>query len=331
MKRKLLGLISLIIIARIAGIPAWEKKIVQSPHTSGESPLETPKLPSKLTIKEKAEKVTVFISRGVLGVIGSGVIIGQSGQTLYVLTASHVVGIPPEEVNKGDGTFEPEDPYEVTTNDGEIFKVGYHDYEKTVKRLSNNIDLAVLELKSSSKKNYENMVAKLTTSMSKNMPVYIFGYLHCSLSAEGDKAKPNQFSYGKIFQVLSKPKSDDSDKLGGYDLYYNNNTVAGMSGSPVFDADARVVAIHAKTNSEEQKYYDSEVCNSLPSEPKSDYGDNLGISIKSLVTFLPQDLQSILDIDSSPVKGDEPVPDSSLNSSRTNSSEKNSPPFVSPQ
>ncbi|MCC5634036.1 serine protease [Nostoc sphaeroides CHAB 2801] len=286
---------------------------------------------AKSLIREKAEKVTVFISRGGQQ-LGSGVIIGQNGKTVYVLTASHVIGIRPGKVDTGNGTLETENPYEVTTNNGQKFKVGYSNYKIIVNPFSNNIDLAILKLDTSSKNIYKDEVAKLTSSLKKNMPVYIFGYLPCSPSAKVNKGKQDQFSNGKIFPVTSSSQFDSSDKLGGYDVNYNNNTIQGMSGSPVFDAAGRVVAIHAKTD--KKKTYNSEVCLPLPSEPTPDYGDNSGISIKTFANLKsdwPDGLQSILEIDSSPVeevKPDEPTP--SPNPTQTTRREENCPPFIQP-
>ncbi|MBO3460436.1 serine protease [Aetokthonos hydrillicola Thurmond2011] len=308
--------------------PPLIPKISTKTPTPTLSPSKPPLIPK---IREKAEKETVFISRGAQGLVGSGVIIGQSDQTIYILTALHVIGIPPQMINDGDGKLQPEDPYEVTTNDGEkLVDIGYDNYTTIVKPLPNNVDLAILELKFAGKTNSQDRVATLTSSVRENMPVYLFGYIPCSPSAKENQKRKNQFSDGKVFQVESKPQFDDSIGLGGYDLHYNNNTVQGMSGSPVFDELGRVIAIHAKTN--KQKYYNFKDCQPLASKPNVDYGDNLGISIKifaSLKSSWPSGLQSILNIDPSGANGGIVEPPSTPSVSPT---PKITPcgPFVSP-
>ncbi|MFB2936782.1 serine protease [Aerosakkonemataceae cyanobacterium BLCC-F154] len=251
---------------------------------------EKPKVLSPDKINEAAEKSTVFIS--ISGkIVGSGVIIGQSGNTIYVLTASHVIGIPPGEK---------EDPYKITTNDGEEFEVGFSRYDETVKQLSNT-DLSVLVLKSNALQIKNDRIAQLAISISAQRPVYIFGYLPCSLSAKREKPKQYQWSKGKIFNFESTPKFDPETKLGGYDVYYNNNTITGMSGSPVFDAFGRVIAIHAKTE-QKKASYDSEACEPLPSEPNLSFGENWGVSIKTfsnLKSYWPPGLETVLQTDSS--------------------------------
>jgi len=257
-------------------------------------------------IKEIAEKSTVSISRGGQG-LGSGVIIGQRGNTIYVLTAIHVIGRPPGVVNNGQGRLQAEDPYEVITYDGERFLVTNLNYQRIVKKLPNNIDLAVLELKSGRQPAKAKAVAKLAISpLQSGMPVYIFGYLPCATFANGVKVVRSQFSLGNITQQIELSTASASDNnLVGYDVYYNNNTIKGMSGSPLFDAGGRVVAIHAKTeNSKEQ--YNPKACQPLPANPTPDYGNNLGVSSRLLANFksdLPVGLQAILKIDTDPVIG----------------------------
>ena len=268
---------------------------ILSPTISSSPYLESSQAPLQSRIRKIAEKSTVFISIGGQ-VVGSGVLIGQNNNTLYVLTASHVIGIKPGRA---------EDPYKITTHDGEQFKIGYENYEQTVKLMPNSTDLAILVLNLKIQLSNQGRVAKLASFVAPNMPIYIFGYLPCSPLVKGLKSQQNQLSKGNILKVESSPKFDSETQLRGYDIYYNNNTVQGMSGSPVFDTDGRVVAIHAKA--EKSKLYDSENCESLPSEPRPDFGDNWGISIKTFANLksdLPSSLRSKLVINSSPSSSD---------------------------
>lgn len=271
--------------------------VVPTP-TGTPAPLPPPPQPSTADkIKEIAEKKTVVISHSERGnLVGAGVIIGENSSKVYVLTARHVIGIQPQLVEKDDGTSEPEDPYIITTYDGEEFKVSYDNYDKVVKIMPDNTDLAVLELESAQEPGNKDRGAKLTTSVLPNKPVYIFGYLPCSQSAKSGKIKRDQLSSGSIEKFETNPIFDKDLNLGGYDIYYNNNTIQSMSGSPVFDERGHLVAIHAKTEKPD-KSYNTEACKALPLKPNPDYGNNWGISVNRFLKFqedLPEGLRSIL-------------------------------------
>ena len=201
-------------------------------------------------IKEIAQQTTVLISgKG----FGNGVIISRNGNTYYVLTANHVIGIPPGPI---------EDPYQITTYDGKTYQI---DYKKV--RKDSTLDLAIVEF--NSQRNYP--VAKLSTETAQDMPVYISGWIDCL---------PSQryvFNAGKISKLS---KGDDE----GYSVEYTNPTVIGMSGSPVFDARSRIIAIHGKPG-REKNLYNFKKCPSLT----QDLGNNWGISID---TFLKSSLAS---------------------------------------
>lgn len=276
---------------------------------------------SKERIKEIAKKTTVSITQA-NSVIGSGVIIGENNHIIYVLTARHVISIKPERMDMGNGTYQPGTPYKVITNDGEEFEVGNENYDQIVKQLPNDIDLALLVLESRSQGKYKDRVAVLESSVSRNMKVYIFGYLPCSLSAKAGQDKQKQFSLGNITQVKSKPEFDNQQELGGYDIQYSNNTVKGMSGSPVFNADGYLVGIHTKEAERQRKKppYKSEECQPLPSEPTPDYSANLGISIKrflDLKSGFISDLQPILKINDSGKLSTQPNIETSISPTKT--------------
>lgn len=206
-------------------------------------------------IRQIAKQTAVIISgRG----SGSGVIVRRDGNTYYVLTSKHVVGIAPGAID---------DPYVVQTHDGLTHKIIYDKVRK-----AGDLDLAILEF--SSQRSYE--VAKISPEISEGMPVYIAGWIDCNSD------RKYEFSPGKI----DKLSADDGD---GYSVRYTNSTITGMSGSPVFDRLGRVVAIHGKPGSEKQNQYDFEKCPSL----SQTLGGNWGIPIK---TFLNTPLASILEL-----------------------------------
>lgn len=182
--------------------------VVPTP-TATPTPLPPPPQPPQPStsdkIKEIAEKKTVVISQSG-HLVGAGVIIGENSSKVYVLTARHVIGIQPQLVEKDDGTSEPEDPYIITTYDGEEFKISYDNYDKVVKIMPDKTtDLAVLELESDQEPGNKDRGAKLTTSVLPNKPVYIFGYLPCSQSAKSGKIKRDQLSSGSIEKVEKIP------------------------------------------------------------------------------------------------------------------------------
>ncbi|MBW4494977.1 MAG: trypsin-like peptidase domain-containing protein [Oscillatoria princeps RMCB-10] len=214
-------------------------------------------------IRQIAKQTAVIITgRG----SGSGVIVRRDGNTYYVLTSKHVVGIAPGAID---------DPYVVQTYDGIPHKITYEKVRK-----AGHLDLAILEF--SSQRSYE--VAKISPEIAEGMPVYIAGWIDCNSD------RKYQFSAGQIDQL----SADDEE---GYSVRYTNSTITGMSGSPVFDRLGRVVAIHGKPGSEKQNQYDFEKCPSL----SQTLGGNWGIPIK---TFLNTPLASSLEleIDRSKVK-----------------------------
>lgn len=258
-------------------------------------------LPSKLNsdkINKIAKTVTVSILNGD-ELSGSGVIIGQTNHHLYILTAHHVIGIRPGKI---------EVPYEVVTSDGQKFEIDYNNYPQIVHTISKDIDLAVLELKSTNRwLNQDRMVVELTDSVIEGMDVYLFGYLPCPPSKKEKTLENSQvghLSLGQTGGVKSLPKKSEYN-YQIYDIDYNTNTVQGMSGSPVFDAAGRLIAIHTASD---QHKIDLEEC-SLPSKPNPEYGQNRGVSMKHLIdnkSKLPSDLQSILKVSSLPVSGVKP-------------------------
>ncbi|MCC5634833.1 serine protease [Nostoc sp. CHAB 5844] len=86
---------------------------------------------SNKQVDEIAEKITVLIDSQKPG---SGVIINRNGSTYTVLTAYHVV-------NK------PNLKYEVVTFNNQRYQLNY----QTVKRLDNNVDLAIVRFTSNKK------------------------------------------------------------------------------------------------------------------------------------------------------------------------------------
>ena len=166
-----------------------------------------------------AVRVTVEINDNADGG-GSGVIIARQGNTYTVVTANHVVKRP-------DLT------YTIRTYMGKTYQVSQ------VQRLQpseNDPDLAVVTFDSSDK--YPIATLGNSEQAAIGVNVYVSGY-----PALARQNRDYEFSPGI---VTSRPQNAPQ----GYNLRYNAVTVKGMSGSPVFDASGRVVAIHGEGQSE---------------------------------------------------------------------------------
>lgn len=229
-------------------------------------------------------KSTVVISLGGK-VVGSGVIIeyDKKQKFISVLTARHVVGIKPGWIDVGDEKKRREDPYTIADSKGAVItNIGPQSYDERVKFPENNTDLVVLKIPLG-KWRYAIAEATLAKDITVHTPSHIFTYLPCAFSP--GKTPKNQLISGD-FVDNNLRREWWWTSLTGYDVKYTNNTVPGMSGSPVLDAAGRVVAIHAKTEQDE-KYYDGDSCKKIPQLPDSRLGyNNLGLSISRHLNFL---------------------------------------------
>jgi len=164
-----------------------------------------------------AEKITVLINSKEPG---SGVIIKRTGNTYTVLTAYHVVK-------------NPKFKYEILTVDKQTHQVNY----QTVKRLANNIDLAILEF--TSHQNYQ--IAKLSNSekIKRRTKLYVSGY---PVKTGAIKASIYDCRDGKVIDNLTK----NSINNNGYNLIYDNPTLTGMSGGAVLNDAKQLIGIHGR-------------------------------------------------------------------------------------
>jgi len=163
-----------------------------------------------------AEKITVLIDSPEPG---SGVIIKKEGNTYTVLTANHVVK---------NQNFK----YAIVTPNKQRYPLNY----QTVKRLSNKIDLAVLQFTSS--KSYE--VAKLGNSdiLERRKNVYVAGF---PKATAGVILSVYDCRGGQVIANATQVNADN-----GYNLIYDNPTLSGMSGGAVLNDQGEVIAIHGQ-------------------------------------------------------------------------------------
>lgn len=242
----------------------------------------------KEEIKSEIRKKTVLITGKSTG---TGIIVGQESNKYYVLTSRHVVGIAPSKnvelpSNLGDdekGLTNREDPYQVTTYDGQNYDVVYDEVEKDA-----NIDLAIIIFKTPKKSNIYPVANLAALPISKEQKVFVYGFKDCF--KEG-REKREEFNQGTVLSTQNKNNDE------GYTIKYTNPTIKGMSGSPVLDTFGRVVAIHGKPGSAEKG--DSSNCSALTQV----FGNNYGISIESFKnSSLASKLQGKLSFDSNPIE-----------------------------
>ncbi len=195
-------------------------------------------------VSAMAEQVTVLIEGQNPG---SGVIIGQSGDSYFVLTAKHVVATP--------------DEYYIVTPDQQKYPLDYQRINKIP-----DADLAVVQF--TSDRSYD--LAKIGNSdqVSQGDTVYIAGWPH-----------PGEAITERIFQLTSGTVSgrSPSETSDGYELVYTNITRSGMSGGPAFNQNGELIGIHGQ--SEGQNIYNPDTGDMVSVKA----GFNLGIP---LATFM---------------------------------------------
>ncbi len=184
---------------------------------------------------------------------GSGVIIQKSGNSYTVLTAAHVVR------NRNN-------TYQAMAFDGGGGTI------TDIKEFPNRVDLAIVRF--TSNKNYAvAKLAKDSSEVAEGSTVYVSGF---PVSAVITEAIFN-FTEGKVSANSSRPLSD------GYSLVYNNNTLPGHSGGPVWNDRGEVIGIHGKGDID-SKQQSSEINPNI----RVKTGFNLGIGINTFAQLSGQ-------------------------------------------
>ncbi len=184
---------------------------------------------------------------------GSGVIIQRDNNTYTVLTAAHVVAT--------------EDNYDVITPDGQTVEVN----PKTIKKLP-GVDLAVVQFQSPN--TYQVVKLGNSNPLQEGSRSYVAGF---PLRTMAISETIYTFTEGKITANASRPLKD------GYALVYSNNTLPGMSGGPVLDADGKLIGIHGRADTT-TKVQDQ----NLNPDIYIKSGFNLGIPINTFTTLVPK-------------------------------------------
>ena len=171
----------------------------------------------------------------------SGVIIHKSGSSYTILTAAHAV--------RTSGC-------QIVTNDDNEYGVNQ------VKLFINNVDLAVVKFDST--KSYQ--VAKATDNSARvesGENIYISGFPLTSTISE------------PIFTFVQGKVVGNGNKLQkkGYSLVYDNPTLPGHSGGPVWNEQGEIIAIHGQGD------VDTKLKQTDNPEIRIKTGFNLGITI----------------------------------------------------
>jgi tetratricopeptide (TPR) repeat protein len=177
---------------------------------------------------------------------GSGAIIDRTGNTYTVLTAAHVV-------KKTDSQ------YTIELSDGQKYPVSARQISPT-----GNIDLAIVKFQSD--RSYPVVKIGDSNSATEGSLAYVAGF---PLVTAAITQSVYTFSDGKITANSSKP----FDK--GYSIVYSCNTLPGMSGGPVFNDRAELIAVHGRGDVQENKQ--SEVNANV----RVKTGFNLGIPVNT--------------------------------------------------
>jgi len=183
--------------------------MAQSPRANALSPIEISKI---------AKSITVLVQGPAAP--GSGVIIAHNDNTYTVLTAYHVVN----SINPGEEAY-------ITTPDGKRYRLD----SKNIKHF-NNKDLA--EVTFSSSTNYPVATIGDPNSTEVGGDVYVAGF-----PLPNAEITDTTFTLSAKGKITSKPDNPYKD---GYSIMYSCETLQGMSGGPVLNAEGQLIAIHGR-------------------------------------------------------------------------------------
>jgi hypothetical protein len=164
-------------------------------------------------VSDLAKKITVSIEGFNLG---SGVIISKNNNVYQVMTAWHVV--------EGKGK------YQVRTCDNQTHLVNGDTIQKMPK-----VDVAIVEFTSTQTYSVANIGD--SSRLREGMTVFFVGY-----------PKPGSFNLERSYTFLKAQITTVlKNARNGYSLGYDNFAIDGMSGGPVLNENAEVIAIHGAT------------------------------------------------------------------------------------
>jgi hypothetical protein len=173
-----------------------------------------PTVANQSIVAETARTTSVFVQAvGRPDVFGSGVIVSRSGNTYTVLVAKHVVVL--------------EDTYQITTSDKTKHNI------KQLTRLP-TIDIAILQF--DSRNSYP--VVRTGNPAQQLDQLFISGF---PKPTESFPEITQTIVPGTVNAILDAQKASE-----GFSLRYSGTFRVGMSGGPVFNSSAELVAIHGR-------------------------------------------------------------------------------------
>jgi tetratricopeptide (TPR) repeat protein len=220
-------------------------------------------------IKDIARAVTVEIKRQEQKDNATGIIIQKQGDLYTLVTNRHVIC--------GEGNCNRIPANEVFTlelPDGQKYKVPNNSI-KLLGSSDNIVDLAIIQFRSN--RNYAVAKVAAPGSLRAEDVVYASGF-PCDRNSVPCQPLGYAFNDGEAIAVVNKRLTGDS---GGYTIVYNAETLPGMSGGGLFNANGQLVAIHGLGD----RYKENTEVNDT-SNIGSKIGVNRGIPIRWLVQNL---------------------------------------------
>jgi V8-like Glu-specific endopeptidase len=216
-------------------------------------------------VNDVAQAITVKISASTSS--GSGILLQRQGAVYTVLTAAHVV--------KDLGAN-----FAITAPDGKVYKpIG-----GSIRRYKGDVDLAVLKFRSVG--TYKLAELGNSNQLKGGMDLYVAGF-----------PAPTQVITQSVFVFRRGQVTANSKKVfkNGYALLYDNNTLPGMSGGPILDAEGKVVGVHGKGDREEESGAKTGFNSGIPIARFADLAVSLGVNLGTTVARTGQNSSLVAD------------------------------------
>jgi S1-C subfamily serine protease len=214
---------------------------------------------SPVEINDTAQAISVKIAHGEGN--GSGILLQKQGDVYTVLTAAHVV----RDLRAS---------FKITAADDRE----YRPIDGSIRRYPGDVDLAVLKFRSSSA--YKLAELGDSNPLKGGMEIYVAGF-----------PTPTQVITESIFVFRRGQVTANSKRVFkyGYALLYDNDTLPGMSGGPILNAESKVVGIHGRGDRDANSGDKTGFNAGIPIARFVDISASLGISLETRVaTNTPQ-------------------------------------------
>lgn len=187
--------------------------------------------------RSQALQLTVRINRPNSENGGSGVLVKHEGNRYTVLTNCHV--LKGQSSLGGNGPLEP-------IRGTYVLEINGNQHSVTITEPQchpRGIDLAIIEFESN--QNYQVAPLRSETNLEvllNEQQITVAGFNNVYTEERTNAVQPRRFQFGEGSWRDRRENIRD-----GYDLLHNYETLVGMSGGPIFDADGNLVAINGET------------------------------------------------------------------------------------